>query len=161
MNKRNIVVMSGLSTTGIADCGVELISIPQPPDPDLLKEDDRTIDEIMATKVACRLIDCLGNSDVIFLQHRAGDVTCGGQINANNVLQQIPFDQVARATGETEEEVRKRLIIFATSLEEAEENMPIIDLHYLDATEMKLPLSVLKTRWQHPLSKILRLAEAI
>lgn len=158
MEKGKIVVMSDSPIIGNADCGVEFISIPSPPDLNVINEDEREVKEIMAVRAASRLIVRLGNSDVVFLQHLAGNVISGGPIGSADVLRQISFADVGMEIGETEEQVRKRLIVFATCPEEAEEDMPVIDLPYLQQEDLGLPWSVLEIRQHHPLSRFIRLA---
>lgn len=154
-----IVVMSDFHTIGTAACGIEFISIPSPPDLNVINEDEREVKEIMAVRAASRLIVRLGNSDVVFLQHLAGNVIGGGPIDSADVLRQISFADVGTEIGETEEQVRKRLIVFVTSLEEAESDMPVIRLQDVKAEELQMSeLEIWGLGPEHPLARILDLA---
>lgn len=159
MGNPRIVVMSDFHTIGTTVCGVEFIPIPPPPGPDILNEDEREIEEIMAVRAASRIIVRLGNSDVIFLQHLAGNVMGGGPIDANDVLQQISFADIGTETGETEEQVRRRLIVFVTSPEEAEDDMPVIGLQHVYPEDLKIGRAAMLLRHHHPFARILHLAE--
>lgn len=174
MGKGRIVVVSDSPIIGTADCGVEFI-----PFPDISGKEQ----EIVAIRAASRITFRLGVGDVVFLQHNAGDIASGGPVPAGVVTDLIPFDKIAKITGETIEEIKKRLIVFATTTEEAEDGMPVIDLPYLepglepeeanDGTpvvstssnpeprDIRLPWSVLEMRQHHPLSMIVRLAQEV
>lgn len=154
-----IVVMSDFHTIGTAACGIEFISIPSPPDLNVINEDEREVKEIMAVRAASRLIVRLGNSDVVFLQHLAGNVIGGGPIDSADVLRQISFADVGTEIGETEEQVRKRLIVFAICREEAREGMPVIDLKRVYSEDLVIERAAMLLRHHHPFVRIIHLAE--
>jgi hypothetical protein len=107
----------------------------------------------VAEDIACQIMVLLGAGDVVLLQHNAGDVISGGPVPAHVVKNQIPFDRIAKATGEAEEQVRGRLIVFALTPEEAEGGMPVIRLQDV------FPMSEIQgLSPEHPLSQILELA---
>jgi len=112
-----------------------------------------------ARSVACRVFVLLGTGDTVFLQHNAGEPMTGGPVPANAVTNLIPFDRIAETTGETENQVRQRLIVFVTSPEEAEGDMPVIRLKDIKAEELRMSdLEIWGLGPEHPLAQILELA---
>lgn len=113
-----------------------------------------------AEQIACRIMVLLGaKANIVFLQHNAGNVISGGPVPANAVIDLIPFDQIARVTGEAVEQVHQRLIVFVTSPEEAESDMPVIRLQDVKAEELQMSeLEIWGLGPEHPLARILDLA---
>ena len=112
-----------------------------------------------AKAVACRIMVLLGTGDVVFLQHNAGNVISGGPVPASAVIDQLPFDLIAKTTSETIEKVKERLIIFVTSPEEAKGEMLAIRLQDIKPEELQMSEPEI---WglgpEHPLARILDLA---
>jgi hypothetical protein len=101
----------------------------------------------------------LGAGEVVFLQHNAGNVVSGGPVPAKAVTDLVPFDQIGEVTGESEEQVRRRLIVFVTSPEEAEDDMPIIKIQDIKPEELQMSgLDIWSLGPEHPLVQIKRLA---
>lgn len=110
-------------------------------------------------QVAARIMVLLGAGEIVFLQHNAGDVISGGPVPAKAVTDLLPFDQIAQVTGETEERVRDRLIVFATCPEKAGCEMPIIRLQDVKPEDLRMSdLEIWGLGSEHPLTKILKLA---
>jgi len=108
-----------------------------------------------APEIASRIMVLLGTGSIVFLQDRAGDITSGGPVPANAVINKIPFGRIAMITGETAEDVRRRLIVFTKSPEEGGE--VVIPLHQISPEELKRPRHELLVN--DSLEQILRLAE--
>lgn len=113
-----------------------------------------------AEQIACRIMVLLGaKANIIFLQHNAGNAISGGPVPAKAVTDLVPFGLIAKTTGETIEEVKKRLIVFTTSPKEAGDDMPIIRLQDIRGEELQMSeLEVWGLGPEHPLAQILDLA---
>lgn len=113
-----------------------------------------------AEQIACRIMVLLGaKANIIFLQHNAGNAISGGPVPAKAVTDLVPFGLIAKTTGETIEKVKERLIIFVTSPEEAEDEMPVIRLQDIKSKELQFSeLEVWGLGPEHPLAQILDLA---
>lgn len=110
-------------------------------------------------QIACRIMVLLGaKANIIFLQHNAGNAISGGPVPVKAVTNLIPFDLIAKTTGETIEKVKERLVIFVTSPEEAEENMLVIQLQNIKYKELQMSeLEIWSLDHGHPLAQILNL----
>lgn len=108
--------------------------------------------------VAARIMVLLGAKETVFLQDGAGDGISGGPVPANTVVELIPFGQIAAVTGETAEEVKRRLIVFTLSPEEG--GKLVIPLQCIEPRDLKLTVTELEGKGHnHPLNQILELAK--